>query len=218
MISSTANCRINFLLLLSFVCLFGCQPKKQIETVETTKDSTINLGQKNPYYTMDQSPMDMIYYPENYPIEQMKNADSAKGPFIRIIYSRPHKKGREIFGDDTTALCIYDKPWRLGANEATEIELFKNVIIGGKNLPKGRYTLYAIPYKDRWTIIFNSSVYTWGLHIDASKDVFKTDVPTMLQTPNVEDFTMQLLGMDYGADLLIAWDTVKVILPIEFVK
>ena len=215
---STATCRFNILMLLGFVCLFGCRPKKQIENTEVIKDSTITLRQKNPYYIMDQSPMDMIYYPENYPIEQMKNADSAKGPVLRIIYSRPHKKEREIFGNDSSALCPYNKPWRLGANEATEIELFKNVIIGGKNLPKGKYTLYAIPYKDRWTLIFNSSVYTWGLHIDSSKDVFKTDVPTMLQTPEVEDFTMQLFNMDYGADLLIAWDAVKVILPIEFAK
>ena len=218
MILSTATCRINILMLLGFMCLFGCEQKKQIENTETIKDSTINLRQKNPYYTMDQSPMDMIYFPESYPIEQMKNPDSAKGPLIRIIYSRPHKKGREIFGNDSTALCPYGKPWRLGANEATEIELFKNVIIDGKNLAKGRYTLYAIPYKDRWTLIFNSSVYTWGLHIDSSKDVFKVEVPTMQQTPEVEDFTMQLFNMDYGADLLIAWDTLKVILPIEFAK
>ena len=215
---STANCRINFLMLLGIIFLFGCQPKKEINNNGTTKDSTINLRPKNPYYIMDQSPMDMIYYPENYPIEQMKNADSSKAPFIRIIYSRPHKKGREIFGNDSAAICPYDKPWRLGANEATEVEFFKNVIIGGKNLPKGKYILYAIPYKDRWTLVFNSNVFSWGLHIDASKDVLKTDVPTMLQTPEVEDFTMQLFNMDYGADLLIAWDTVKVILPIEFAK
>ena len=215
---STANCRINFLMLLGIICLFSCQPKKEINNNDTTKDSTINLRPKNPYYIMDQSPMDMIYYPENYPIEQLKNADSAKGPLIRIIYSRPHKKGREIFGNDSAAICPYEKPWRLGANEATEIELFKNVIIGGKNLPKGRYTLYAIPYKDRWTLVFNTNIYSWGLHIDAAKDVLKTDVPTMLQTPEVEDFTMQMTSMNYGADLLIAWDTVKVVLPIEFAK
>lgn len=215
---STANCRFNFLMLLGVLCLLSCKPKKQKSNNEATKDSTINLRQKNPYYIMDQSPMDMIYYPENYPIEKMKNADSAKGPFIRIIYSRPHKKGREIFGEDSSALCPYNKPWRLGANEATEVELFKNVIIAGKNLPKGKYILYAIPHKDKWTLVFNTNIFSWGLQMDPEKDVLRTDVPTMLQTPEVEDFTMQLFNMDYGADLLIAWDTVKVILPIEFAK
>ncbi len=218
MISSTANCKINLLLLFVFLGLFSCQPKNKVKESEVIKDSTINLNPKNPYYIMDQSPMDMIFSPTNYPIEQMKHADSAKGPYLRIIYSRPHKKGREIFGEDSSALCPYNKPWRLGANEATEVELFKNVIIAGKNLPKGKYTLYAIPHSDKWTIVFNTHIYSWGLQIDPTKDVLRTDVPTMVQTPDVEDFTMQLFNMDYGADLLIAWDTVKVILPIEFAK
>jgi hypothetical protein len=49
-------------------------------------------------------------------------------------------KARKVFGE----LVEYGKVWRLGANEATEIEFYKDVKVGGKKVPKGRYTLYAI--------------------------------------------------------------------------
>ena len=54
------------------------------------------------------------------------------------------------------------KVWRLGANEATEIEFYKDVKIGGKKVPKGRYTLYAIVSENVWTMILNKDTDTWG--------------------------------------------------------
>lgn len=161
--------------------------------------------------------MDMSYFPVDYPLQKMNRADSL--PLAaRIIYSRPHKKNRIIFSNSPKSLCQYGKEWRLGANEATEIEFFKTVSINGKNIAKGSYILYCIPNADRWTIILNSNLHTWGLHMDASKDIFKTDIPVMLQSPPLEDFTMVFIPAKYGADLLMAWDNVKVQLPVEFSK
>src|SRR2546428_189379 len=81
---------------------------------------------------VDKSPMDMSYYPNNYPV--LKIQDKITEPLVaRIIYSRPQKNGRTIFGE----LVEYGKVWRMGANEATEIEFYKNVKIGGKKIPKG---------------------------------------------------------------------------------
>jgi len=69
---------------------------------------------------LDKSPMDMSYYPVGYPI--LKIQDKATEPMVmRLIYSRPQLNGRKIFGE----LQEYGKVWRLGANEATEIEFFK---------------------------------------------------------------------------------------------
>ena len=104
---------------------------------------------------VDKSPMDMSYYPNGYPV--LKIQDKATEPLVaRVVYSRPHKNNRLIFSDKKNALCAYGKPWRLGANEATEITFFKNVIISGNNVAMGTYTLYCIPEADKWTIIFNS--------------------------------------------------------------
>src|SRR5919112_1665814 len=87
---------------------------------------------------LDKSPMDVSYNPANYPILKMQGQANGE-PLARLLYSRPQKKGREIFGQEVK----YNLVWRLGANESTELELFKNGMIGGKNIPKGRYTIYC---------------------------------------------------------------------------
>jgi len=80
--------------------------------------------------------MDMSYYPNGYPV--LKIQDKITEPLIaRVIYSRPQKNGRVIFGE----LLEYGKVWRLGANEATEIEFFKDVKNNNKKKKKGRYTM-----------------------------------------------------------------------------
>src|SRR3954462_9767632 len=99
---------------------------------------------------LDSSPMDMAYYPVMYPY--VVRVKGEPGQLIaRVIYSRPQKKGRKIFGD----LEPYGEIYRLGANEATEIEFYWAVTIGGKNIAKGRYTMYSIPNEKKWTIILN---------------------------------------------------------------
>ncbi len=63
---------------------------------------------------VDKSQLDMCYYPVNYPV--LKIQDKITEPLVaRIIYSRPQKNGRQIFGE----LVTYGEVWRLGANEAT---------------------------------------------------------------------------------------------------
>src|SRR6188474_960421 len=117
----------------------------------------VGTSQTNNLPPVDKSPMDMCYYPGNYPV--LKIQDKVTEPAVaRVIYSRPQKSGRTIFGD----LIEYGKVWRLGANEATEIEFFRNVKINNILVRKGRYTLYAIPYPDKWTMILNKETDLWG--------------------------------------------------------
>src|SRR6202795_5211006 len=73
------------------------------------------------------------------------------GATITIDYSSPGVKGRKIWGD----LVPYDKVWRAGANEATLIATDKDIQVEGKPLPAGKYSLYAIPGENEWTIIIN---------------------------------------------------------------
>jgi len=87
---------------------------------------------------LDKSPMDMSYWPANYPI--LKMSGKAKDqPIARIIYGRPQKNGRTIFG----GIIKYNEIWRMGANEATEIEIFRNIKVAGKTISKGRYTIFV---------------------------------------------------------------------------
>ena len=161
---------------------------------------------------MDKSPMDMSYYPTGYPV--LKIQDKVTEPLVaRVVYSRPQKNGRVVFGE----LVEYGKVWRLGANEATEIEFFRDVKIGNNKLKKGRYTLYAIPATDKWTLIFSKDTDTWGaFKYDAKKDVLRFDIKAEKLTDDVEAFTMYFEKAAIGANLVMAWDDMKATLNFSY--
>jgi len=155
--------------------------------------------------------MDMSYYPVDYP--KLKMSGNVKEPLIaRVIYSRPQKDNRVIFGD----LIKYGSVWRLGANEASEIEFFKDVIINNQKVQKGRYILYCIPYENKWTLVLNNDLFTWGLKIDTSKDAYKFTIPIAKTRFPYEVFTMEFEKADKGAQLNMEWDSVKAALPIKW--
>src|SRR5436190_4395913 len=160
---------------------------------------------------VDKSPMDMSYYPSGYPV--LKIQDKLTEPLVaRVIFSRPQKNGRTIFGE----LLEYGKVWRLGANEASEIEFFQNVLVGNIKVKKGRYTLYCIPYPEKWTLIVNRETDTWGsFKYDQTKDIVRMDLP-VVKNESTEAFTIIFEKTTTGANMLMYWDDVKTSMPIEF--
>ena len=160
---------------------------------------------------LDKSPMDMCYYPIDYP--KLKMSGNVSEPLIaRLIYSRPQKNNRVIYGD----LIKYGSAWRLGANEATEIEFFKDVKITGKRVQKGRYVIYCIPQPNNWTIVLNTDLYTWGLKIDSTRDEYKFNIPVAKTRFPYELFTMEFEKADKGMQLNMGWDSLKASLPITW--
>jgi hypothetical protein len=97
---------------------------------------------------------------------------------ITISYSSPSVKGRKIWGE----LVPYAKPWRAGANEVTIFETDSEIRVEGKSLPAGKYSLFAIPGENEWTIIFNSQTGQWGVkrsgdaNLDRANDVLSVAV------------------------------------------
>ncbi|GAA4342198.1 DUF2911 domain-containing protein [Flaviaesturariibacter amylovorans] len=160
---------------------------------------------------VDLSPMDVSYYPIDHP--QVRASGQAPDvPLARVLYSRPHKGGRALFG----ALLRYNEPWRLGANEATELELFSPATIQGVRVPAGRYVLYCIPTPTEWTIVFNKGLYAWGLKFDPAKDVHRFPIPVQKAPEPFEFFTMVFEPVNDGAELVMAWDDVLTRLPFKF--
>ena len=169
-----------------------------------------NLHAQSQFEPVDKSFLDFSYFPADYP-KQKISGNQTEPPVIRVVYSRPAMNNRVIFGD----LVEYGKVWRLGANEATEIEFYKPVTIQGKAIAKGRYILYCYPYPNKWTLVLNNNLNTWGLHMDAKKDLYRFDVPVYKQDPPMEYFTMKFDSAATGTNLLMTWDTVRCFLPIE---
>jgi hypothetical protein len=132
---------------------------------------------------------------------------------IELSYSRPGIKGRKVFGD----LVPYDKVWRTGANSATTITFGKDVLIGGKKIPAGKYGLVTIPGKENWAIIITKQLNA------TSPDAYKEDndvvrvaaKPTELKD-KLETFTIQFADvMPNTCSLQIMWENTAVSLPIS---
>ena len=165
----------------------------------------------NLFVTVDVSPMDMSYYPVDYPKLKMANG-ATPPPVARVIYSRPHLGKRHLFHQ----LLKYDEPWRLGANESTEIQFYKPVMIQDKKIAAGRYILYCIPHPDSWTIALNSNIDTWGLRQDTTKDIQRFRIPITTDNEPQEYFTLLFEKTGTGADLFMSWDSIEARLPIVF--
>jgi len=91
---------------------------------------------------------------------------------VTIKYSQPSVKGRTIWGE----LVPYDKVWRTGANEATIFETSADVTIEGQPLEAGKYSLFTIPGKEEWTIIFNRQTGQWGTQYNEAEDALRVKV------------------------------------------
>lgn len=151
------------------------------------------------------SPEDLIQF-------KAGNAD------IKVFYNRPFKKGRDIFG----ALVPYDKVWRTGANEATTFETNIPLIIDGKTLPSGKYSLWTVPGKEKWKIIFNSEFGQWGINSkgeanrDAASDVLTTEVSSVIVDQEFEQFTIAFEKVQDDAEMVFMWDKTLVAMPFSF--
>ena len=204
--------KLMFMAAMSSVIISCGQEEKAPGTKPiTVTPATNKTTQDASSLSIDKSPMDMSYYPVDYPKQKM--VGTSMEPLIaRVIYSRPKKDNRVIFGE----VLKYGSPWRLGANEATEIEFFTPVNINNQKVGKGRYVLYCIPYPDKWKLVLNNDLYTWGLKIDSTKDAFRFFVPVKKSPAQFERFTMEFSRADKGMELHIAWDSTYASLPILY--
>lgn len=187
---------------LLFICVFGF---------------LVIQSQAQKLRGIDKSPMDMAYFPDNFAHDR-KFAPQLIGnmpAIVRVTYSRPAKKEREIFG---TKIVPYGEVWRVGANESTEIKFYQDVTIQGKKVKAGTYSLFAIPTATEWTIILNKDLDFWGAYsYNAANDLLRVNIPVKKTEEIVENFSIQCVkGGDKETIMKMAWDSTLVELPISF--
>ncbi len=132
---------------------------------------------------------------------------------LHTNFSSPGKKGRIIFGD----LVPYNKVWRTGANEPTTFTTNKDLIIEGKELAKGTYTIWTIPGETSWQVIFNSKLHDWGVKFtdqspsrDSKDDVLVATISPSKSLTVAENFTISFTEAGEGSLMILAWDTIVV--------
>jgi len=145
---------------------------------------------------------------------------SHQGLDVKVVYFRPYKKGRLIFGSEKDeALVPYDKYWRLGANDATEITFNKDVNFVNKTVQAGSYRMYAVPNENSWQISLNSELGKFGyFEPNYALDVVKVEVPVVKATEETEQFTITFDPDSSGVNMDIIWDKTLVRVPITIVR
>lgn len=132
----------------------------------------------------------------------------SNGVDVTLIYGRPSIKGRQL----GVELAPAGQVWRTGADEATTIELSKDVKVNGKDLPAGKYSIHSIPDQYGSTIIFNKEWEKWGLKYDESQDALRVAATTQESGKFHEQFTIDV-NKDGTVSLL--WGDFKIPFKIE---
>lgn len=134
------------------------------------------------------------------------------GKKITIVYGRPSKKERKIFG----GLEPYGKVWRTGADEATTFTTEGDLMLGSLHVEKGKYSLFTIPNEKEWTLILNKVVDQWGaFKYDQASDYGRTTMKVSKPAFPVEQLTITVTPKGTGeGELKIAWDDVVAVAPI----
>jgi len=130
---------------------------------------------------------------------------------LEIVYSRPAKRGREIWG----SLVPWSEVWRTGANAATSFTTDRDLVIGGAAVPAGSYTLWSIFTEGSAQLIINKQTGQWGTQYDAEQDLVRVDLTKQELPHPVERFNIGIETMDGGATLGLTWDTIRYLVPIE---
>ncbi len=157
---------------------------------------------------IDVSPMDITHYPAKSAYTNYLEGDEKNMKHqITVQYSRPAKKGRDIFGE----LLKEGDIWRIGANESTEITFMQNVMISGIEIPRGRYAMYAELHTDKWELIFSKDLPSWGnVNRDMVQDFARVSIPVTQEDEVVENLSIVLEDGDTGmVNMVIAWDTTR---------
>ena len=128
------------------------------------------------------------------------------GKTIHVDYSSPRMRGRKIFGD----LVVYGEVWRVGANDATTFVIDANMNVGGKSVPAGSYTLFAIPKPDSWTLIVSKETGEWGIPYPGQESDFARIPMKVSKLPSpVENFTIAFDHAGGACTMHLDWETTR---------
>jgi hypothetical protein len=144
------------------------------------------------------------------------------GNRVTITYGRPYsiKPGttevRKIWG----GLVPYDKPWRMGSDEATTLITQKPIVLGGTTVPAGVYTLYMVPSETGVSkLAISTGLGEWGIPVDTKHDLAQVDLTKTALDKPVDQFTMAIdKNPDGGGVLKLSWEGAQFSVPFTVPK
>ena len=153
--------------------------------------------------------------PQASPLDTSSFVENGKD--ITITYSRPYKKDRLIFGEESDgALVPYNQYWRTGANRHTIIKTSSELNLNDNILAAGEYSLYTTPGLNSWEVSINSDNGFLGIYQpDASDDIFTFNVPVTSLDESIEQLTIDFVTDSIGSSIRLRWDLSQVLMPFK---
>ena len=199
------------LCLLSVCGLMSCSEKKSVEEKST-----------------EQTPSEVKVLDEGVVIGKQLQEDTLKGSLkayakgnvgdaeFKITYHSPAVRGRIVLG----GLVPFDKVWVTGAHMATTIESNLDFILGKTVINAGKYGLFTIPGKDKWTVIINKN---WQQHLtdeyDSKDDVARIEITPSQLPENQERLQYEIIAKsEYECSINITWDKVQLSIPVTIMN
>jgi hypothetical protein len=146
-----------------------------------------------------------VVYAQRYTSPRGSAEILLNGKKISVDYGRPSMHGRKIMGE----LVPYGQVWRLGANKATHLTTEADLSIGGITVPKGTYTLFAVPNEKSWKLIVNKVTGQWGIPYKPEyekEELGRLDMQLAVIPAAVEEFTISLEKSGNGGILKCDWE------------
>jgi len=107
-------------------------------------------------------------------------------------------------------LVPYGQVWRAGANEATSFVTTGDISVGGKTVPAGKYTMFAIPGEDKWTLVISKKTGEWGTaYPGPENDLARIDMKVSKTSAPVENFTIAFDQSGNGCTVRMEWENTR---------
>jgi hypothetical protein len=155
----------------------------------------------------------------------------ARGKWIEVTYGRPIKRGRDVFGSGASygKVANPDAPvWRAGANVSTQLKTEVPLVINGKTVAPGTYTMFIDLRPNNWTLIVsnwkaqadydpNSKTEIWGAYgYTPDKDVVRAPMKVETLPHSHEELAWEFLDVTgAGGTLAIMWDKTMASVPFK---
>ena len=152
------------------------------------------------------------------------------GKWIEITYGRPIKRGRDVLGGSGASYGKVANPdapvWRAGANNSTQLKTEVPLVIAGKTMAPGTYTMFIDLKPNNWTLIVsnwkaqtrydpNNKADLWGAYnYTPDKDVVRAPMTISTLPWSVDQLTWAFTDMsDAGGKVTIMWDKTVASVP-----
>ena len=156
------------------------------------------------------------------------------GKWIEISYGAPIKRGRDLWGSGESygrRLSAGAPVWRAGADVSTYLMTQATLVINGKTIEPGGYSLFIDLKRDNWTFIVSNwqpqRVFNpdnrdqlWGAYnYTPDKDIVRARMTLSTLPFSMDQLTWAFIDMsDAGGKIALMWDKQMASVPFEVRK